>query len=527
MNTGNRGKFSERIKKIAYNKNRNVIYKNNSIRRMILIPVMFLDKKIHEEKASSIEETNIKEKTSLNKNVKPFKEINNNKIINYNIQRRINNPVINNNKLNKQSKVILLDNKINKKKNVNVLGALSIKKDTIAKDNNIILSPKNNSKKEITNKKKILYDKELYNKQTDIKNDKLNILIGGITNDISKYLIKNINNLEVIESDLYVLSKFDGNKESLERCREYIIKLKALQNKLNKIKRDFDILKEKIDFDNILEINDRVLLDKLIEFRNSVDNDISLSTTKNYKLLEEYKYLYAKIDKIVQETDKLEVEIINRKDELEQTGINFDDFQKRIYSFDKIDKTTNKMLQKQDKILANLANKVNDISVTKKIETTYKGFGSLLFNSLKLYGLYMLSPFKNSIPGIALATVTTKRTVDNLLATVHREDKIKYIYYTDNYIDMLNSSINDLSELDRMMSSSLSDIRKVKTEFINNFSSYSSQLPKYNSVLRKINQIEKQVINNQIKVRTLSERVKVKKKENEKTLVKVKKLNNS
>ena len=373
----------------------------------------------------------------------------------------------------------------------------------------------------------VMGESTLVNQCINEKVTDFDVLTSQITSEISKYLIKNINNLEMIENDLYVLSRFDGNQESLEKCKEYIIKLKALQNKVNKIRKDFNILKENIDFDNILEISDNTLLDKLIKFRNSVDNDISLSTVENYKLLDEYKYLYAKIDKIVQDTDKLEVEIINRKDDLEQAGINFEDFQKKVYSFDKVEKTTDKMFQKQDKILADLESKVSDISVTKRVEKIYRGFGSLLFNSMKLFALYMLSPFENSLPGIAISTVATKKTVDNLLKAVHIEEKTKYIYQARDYRILLNASLNDLSELDRMLNSSLSDVRTLRNEFINKFSPYASQLPKYNAMLRKINQTERQLINNQIKVRTFSDRVVKKKRENEKTLVKVKNLNNN
>ena len=552
MNTGNRGKFSERIKKIAFDKRNGKKYaidKNGSFKRILLFPLMLLDKKIHEEKVSTNKDTSYNNDVSFKDDnvsyISPKKRVFlNNNDFNRQINIKKNNDMLSAKKIVREYKSITANKEkissankginLKKDKPINIFGtsvivnkAINKKKEDV--NRSILVNGYNkNNDNEILSKKNINLDKEkLYTEKNILKQEKLDILSGKIITDISKYLVKNINTLEIVESDLYVLSKFDGNKESLDKCREYIIKLKALQNKLDKIRKDFNILKENVDFDNLLDISDGILLDKLIEFRNSVDKDIALSTAKNYKLLEEYKYLYARIDKVVNETNKLEVEIINRKDDLEQAGINFTDFQNKVYAIDKIETTTEKMLQKQDDILANLSSKVSDISVTKKIERIYKGFGALLFNSLKLYGLYMLTPFKNSIPGIAMATAVTKKTVDNLLKAAHVEEKTKYIYHVEDYRSILNSSMNDLSELDRIMTNSLSDIKRVKNEFINKFSSYSSQLPKYSSTLRKLNQMEKQTINNQLKVRLLSERALVKKRENEKALVKVKNLNNN
>lgn len=540
MNTGNKGRFSDRIKKIIYRK-RNAKVDDSSnitgvVKRILLFPLMLLDKKIHEDKVSNYKDTNSKSSVSFKKdNTLYNKDIREEKTKRhrYNI-RNITKNVSRNNVATKQHDDIS-ETKMSIRNNSS--------RETIKKDNSSRLARfyrrKNNS--DIENRNRILsglsvIGKKKSNEEQNVigKND-VNVvskqkdfdsLSGKIMTEISKYLIKNINTLETIESDLFVLSKFDGNQESLDKCREYIVKLRALQNKINKIRKDFNILKENIDFDDILEISDNLLLDKLIEFRNSVDKDENLRTIENYKLLDEYKYLYDKIDKVVKDTDKLEIEIINRKDELEQAGINFDDFQKKVYSFDKLEDTTCKMLEKQDKILSNLSSKVSDISVTKTVERIYKGFGSLIFNSLKLYGLYMLSPFKNSVPGIAMATVATKKTVDNLLKTVHVDEKTKYIYHINDYRLTLNSSMNDLSELDRLLSSSLSDVHAVRSEFINKFSSYANQLPKYNNVLKRINQIEKQIINNQVKIRVLSQRLLKKKRENEEAMIKVKKLNN-
>ncbi len=547
MNTGNRGRFSERIKKIVNTKRKNkqdFQDKKNAVRRILLFPLMLLDKELYAKRTGILTDnkvtkyTEVKNNVSLNIN-KFFRNNNIKREININDVRIINKDNI---KSNKKNQAILPDknvytNLVDRKNSIDTSKSVESKrnKNTISKNIlnvGFVLNKDTKVKKDLPNNeiKKVFLDNNKVNNfafKSKMKKEKNTDLNSKIVSDISKYLIKSINNLDTIESDLYILSKFDGNRESLDKCREYIAKLHALQNKLEKIRKQFNILKDNIDFDDILEFDDKILLDKLIDFRDSIDNNIAMQTTKNYKLLDEYKYLYTRIDKVVNDAYVLEKEVNDRKTDLEKANINFDEFQRKTYSFDKLEDETIRALERQDKILMDVADKVSNINVVKKVDYIYKGFLDVFLNGMKLVGLYMLSPLKNSIPGIAAATVATKKTMSNLINTMNVEKKIKYIYSATDYSMTLSIAINDLSNLDNLISSTLSDISTIKRELISKFSSYSSTLPKYNNVLNKINKMEKIMINNQIKVRVLSDKMRSKKKSNEETLVKVRKLNSN
>ena len=55
MSTGNRGRFSDRIKKIAFfkrNRNNKIKEKRN-FKRFLLLPIMFIDKFIHQDKSNT------------------------------------------------------------------------------------------------------------------------------------------------------------------------------------------------------------------------------------------------------------------------------------------------------------------------------------------------------------------------------------------------------------------------------------------------------------------------------------------
>lgn len=546
MNTGNKGRFSERIKKIIYNKGRKKSFTYNKvlIKKVLLFPLLLIG-------------NNFFPKKTIDGNIyinKDKKVANSKRNIDYNqLRNDLYNDYVSYKKVNIQlNKRINTNSSSNKKQSSNEASLILVsnnKNNTLKKDNNknknnifsstlfiadSILNISNNTKREGISKKKIFSDINsneysiLENQFQNNKNSKNNIdLNSKIIADISKYLIKSVNNLDTIESDLYVLSKFDGNTESLDKCREYIAKLHALQNKLYKIRQQFNILKENINFDDILEIDDKVLLDELIEFRDAVNNDVAMQTTDNYKLLNEYKYLYFKIDRVVTDINALEKEVSDRKQRLENANINFSEYEKRVYSYDIIIDETIRNLDRQNEIFAKIADKVSNIDVTKKVQYAYDGFMSVLFNGVKLLGLYMLSPFKKSIPGIAAATVATKITMNNLLNTMHVKKKTRFIYSATDYSFTLSNAINNLSNLDDLINSTLSDIGNVKREFISKFSSYSNDLFKYNNVLKKLNKMEQNMVNNQVKVRVLAEKMRNKKRINDETLVKVRKMNNN
>ena len=88
-------------------------------------------------------------------------------------------------------------------------------------------------------KNKSVYNFNYVSSLTDIEELKKDILIG-----IRKNFIDEINKLEVLNSELYVLSKFDMDSSLLQECNDYLKKVKQLLDKLNKLNKQYNIYKE-------------------------------------------------------------------------------------------------------------------------------------------------------------------------------------------------------------------------------------------------------------------------------------------
>lgn len=369
-------------------------------------------------------------------------------------------------------------------------------------------------------KNKSFYDFNYVSSLTDIEELKKDILIG-----IRKNFIDEINKLEVLNSELYVLSKFDMDSSLLQECNDYLKKVKQLLDKLNKLNKQYNIYKENYYFENILDIDDKNLLDKILLFGELCNLEDRRNLVKDYKVLDTYKYLYSILEEVKEQCALLEEKSEEKIKELEDANIDFKKYQNDIFNKENIVSRCEFIYSKQEELLKEISSKVGNISSYESVRYNLSGFGSLLLNGIKLIGLFALSPFKGLFPSISLQTSLTKKTVSNLRKSIASTKKTEIVYTADDYIDKLNYSINEMDDMYKYISSTISDIDSLRDEYISKFSLYKEQLPNYNYYLKKINTLRKVMVNNQAKIVFLNKKIKENKKVNEKTLIRVKKLN--
>lgn len=369
-------------------------------------------------------------------------------------------------------------------------------------------------------KNKSFYDFNYVSSLIDIEELKKDILIG-----IRKNFIDEINKLEVLNSELYVLSKFDMDSSLLQECNDYLKKVKQLLDKLNKLNKRYNIYKENYYFENILDMDDKNLLDKILLFGELCNLEDRRNLVKDYKVLDTYKYLYSILEEVKEQCALLEEKSEEKIKELEDANINFKKYQNDIFNKENIVSRCEFIYSKQEELLKEISSKVGNISSYESVRYNLSGFGSLLLNGIKLIGLFALSPFKGLFPSISLQTSLTKKTVSNLRKSIASTKKTEIVYTADDYIDKLNYSINEMDDMYKYISSTISDIDSLRDEYISKFSLYKEQLPNYNYYLKKINTLRKVMVNNQAKIVFLNKKIKENKKVNEKTLIRVKKLN--
>ena len=356
----------------------------------------------------------------------------------------------------------------------------------------------------------------------DIKKEELKKEILDL---IKKKLVRNINELEILQSDLYVLKQLNNGEIYLDECQENINEIKSLLSKVSSLKEKYDYLRDTVDFGYMLEYDDDLLIDKILELKDICSRNDIRNVIDDYKILDEYKYLYLKIDKLQDDMFKYEEYKNNKVEDLKRRDIDFDKMKSDLYDVDGEKERYDIFVRQQELLLKDLNDKVSKIDSYENVTYRLKGFNQLLGNSFKYLGLLLVNPLKGFVPSIAVQTITTKNMIKNLYNNLEWEEERKTVYEAIDYSSSINSMINDLDNMSLMINSTLEDIIVMKAKYVKEFSQYENSFSEYKDVIRKIEEIENVLLGNKIKVEMIQRKMIEKEKENESKLKMVKKLN--
>ena len=388
----------------------------------------------------------------------------------------------------------------------------------------IDLSLLKRKKGELLKKTSLICDDKSENRELEYRKIKLQKEIIDL---IKKKLIVNINELEILQSEFYVLNQLELGNIYLSECQNDIKEIKKLLSKIKTLKEKYNYLKDNIDFEYMLEYDDGFLLDKILELKEICFNDEISHTVKDYKILNEYKYLYLRIDKFQEDIIKFGKEKNKKVDELRKRDIDFDKLKDDVYDIDRENNRYNSFVKEQELFLHQLEENISKIESREDVTYKLKGFNQLLGNSFKYLGLLLVNPLKGLVPGIVTQTIITKNIVCNLYENLEWKENRRIVYETIDYSNSINSAINNLDSTSLMIDSTLEDIMKLKSKYTEQFSGYERNFSAYHDTIKKINKIENAVLNNKIKIEMMRQKMIEKERENNNKLKMVKKLNDS
>jgi hypothetical protein len=275
----------------------------------------------------------------------------------------------------------------------------------------------------------------------------------------------------------------------------------------------------------MLEYDDNLLIDKILELKDICSIDDIKNTIDDYKILEEYKYLYLKIDRLQEDVIKFEDEKNRKVIELKERDIDFDKLKNDMYNMD-VEKDQYEIFVKQQEFfLKELDEKISKIDSYERVNYKLKGFNKLLGNSFKYLGLLLVNPLKGVIPGIATQTLITKNLVHNLYNNLSWEEEKKIVYESIDYSVSISNAIDNLDLTSTLVDSTLEEIMLLKSKYNKDFSKYSENISDYKDVIKKLNKIENAVLGSKIKIEIMKSKMKEKEIINKNKLKMVKKLN--
>ena len=370
----------------------------------------------------------------------------------------------------------------------------------------------------------------LKNKNTNnVNKDKITNIISNtelekkIYLKLEKELIRLKNECEIIESEEYIINKYEKDQEVYNNALRINKKIDKLLIKLKKIEKDYKLFKDKDLIKEPLFLEDTLLIDDIIEYRESLSKIKTRPINNKLKLLGEYQYLYLNLDKLIDKTEQIK-EISNKRvEELSLRDQNYKEAKNKIVNISEIENCTSKIINKNKMYLEELSKKVDKITEEKYIEKKLEGMNGFFTSSLRYIFLLTLTPLSGIFPGIAARTIATRKLLHGMLENMHYKTQEKSLFLADNYLDEINNRIYDIKDLEDNIDSAIEEVQKLKKEFQDEFLAYN--LPEYDKTYKKLELIEANILNNKEKTRIIKEKLIKNKTLNKNTLLKVRKLN--
>ncbi len=377
------------------------------------------------------------------------------------------------------------------------------------------MTNKKNVKLTKSNKKEISKSENITSKE----NEK-DIIEIKIVEKLKKEIKEKKNELEIIDTNIYILNKITDDEYDKEKLEEEQIQIKEMLNKIISIEEQLKIYTDDKVIDDNLMLDNKDLIDEISNYKQIINNTISFK--KEYSKIEEYLIIVEQIDNINDRCIELDKK---KKEQLYKLNISeeeIENIEKKLVLEDENINEIEEKINESKNIINNLDDKVEEIESETKIIHNYDKLEKLISLELKYLMLMGLSPLKGAIPYIAISAKATKDAIDILRSGSLVSTSQKTEYFAKDYQDIINDSYYKLEEINTDLNSSLSSISNIKEklniEIIENH-------PKASQLLDKINRVEEMIKDNLNKVEIYKNKMNLYKEKNYKKLQKVHDLN--
>lgn len=365
-------------------------------------------------------------------------------------------------------------------------------------------------------------------KQNNTTIDHLNSKSISLENKIilkfKKILEEMDNNFFNVKSEAYLTNKYSNDEDLLKEAVIIEQKIQILIDRLNEIKKQYKIIDEEKFIEDPSILDDSLLIDDIYKYRDIINNCEQNSIPEKLKLLDEYCNLFINLEKLENKIINIKNIRKDRVDELSKRDKKFNNTKIKMNHLDEISENCNSIINKHNKYLEEISNKVKKIDEQKFISYKLKGFNELLSSSLKYLGLLSLSPFRGLIPSIAEKTIATRKLISVMLKNISYEKNEKIVYSVHNYISEIDNKIYDINNVNKNIDNAFYDIQQLKNEFKDYYFKY--HLKEYVEVYKKIEKLEEDIIKNKKRIANIRNTLIKNKDENKVVLKKIRKLNN-
>ncbi len=349
-----------------------------------------------------------------------------------------------------------------------------------------------------------------------IRGDQKTYLLSQIVKKIKREFERKLDEVEVLESELYLLNDKNENELDLERCREIKKEIEEAIAKINHLISQYNIYQHNHLLDDMLDIDDHTLVDDISDFKRLYEGaEIQRRLASDYELITKYQSLYQKLEAIKGNVDDLSSKNEDKLIIYDKRDKKYQKIESQIDHTLKFEKDCESYIQKQNQYIEDIQRKVGQIDVSQITNYKLKGFGDLVGSVFQYLSLRFRMPFSSTLSGIFFRSYMANRMLCNLRSALRLEKVTNTRYQVEDFQFELNEKIHTLDYNYENISKAIGNVKGLKEEFMEQ---YQYDLPGYNEILRKINEIESLVYQNKEKLDIIRDKLKKNKLINEKTL---------
>lgn len=332
-----------------------------------------------------------------------------------------------------------------------------------------------------------------------------------------------IDELDVLESELYLLSSKEEYALTVEKIKKIKSKINEYVTEINQLIDIYNSYNKKYFNGSIADIDDDVIADDLISFRMLLENQ---SDEKKFvgeiKNLESFQKLYQRLQEIKGNVESLREDANRKQGNFEERDKKYHEILEGALNASTINKSCVDEINKQNEYYGSLMERIHDIHSSEYVTTHLRGLGDLVDMSLRYVGLLLLNPLRNTIPGIGIQTIATRRLVGNLYRRLHFEE-VRHIHYEAvDYDNEINKNLTDVHYMSSLIDDTLGSVEKLRSDFM---MQYDSKIPGYSDTLMRLDDLYYMVQKNQKRLNIIEKNLNYGKRVNEEKLVRVRELN--
>ena len=331
------------------------------------------------------------------------------------------------------------------------------------------------------------------------------------------------NECQEVQSKEYMLSKYSSDKQMYDEAIKIKQEVEALIKKLQEINETYNILKDKELIKDPSSLNDSLLIEDIIKYRDMITNSEYCNITKRIRLLNAYENINDLLEKLKIKTDNYYRIKIKRVKQLSIRDKKYNQSKKKALNIKEINHKYDQSIKEYNEYQKELLNKINNIDIKTYTEYKLKGMDNFLSTTCRYLCLMTLFPLRGIIPRIAIETKNTRKSLNTMLDNIHYEKVERKTYEVGNYLNEIDNKIYSIKYVKTDLTKALFEVSKLKEEFKDEFLKYN--LDEYDIAYKKILQIEKNILQNKKRLEEITKGLEDKKKMGVEVLKKVKKLN--